>query len=360
MNQVKYLPERLQKIRRLISEEDLDALVIISPNNRRYLSGFLGTAGVLLISNEKALLVTDFRYINQAEDQAPLFEVIRWQDDLFKCIAPLVEENGWEKIGFEAGQLVYSTFEEMKEKLPAEMVPVKETAEKLRIVKDSEEIALMRRGAGVLDRAFSMIQETAKPGMTERELALELEIFLLREGAEEKSFNFIVASGHRGAMPHGVASDKKMQSGELVTIDFGGIFGGYATDMTRTFAIEKINGQQKEIYDIVYKAQREAAAVVKPGLPVNEVDAVARNIIKEAGYGEYFGHGVGHGVGLEVHEQPTLNHLKSTELKPGMVVTIEPGIYLPDVGGVRIEDMLAVSENSAESLTNSPRELINL
>lgn len=355
-----HLAERLQKIRQLICEENLDALIIASPNNRRYLSGFSGTAGALLISSEKALLVTDFRYVNQAEKQAPLFKVIRWKDDFFKSIAPLLEENGWHKIGFEAGQVVYSTYEEMQEKLSAELVAVKETAEKLRVIKDSEEIATLRRGAGVLDRAFLMIQKTARPGITERELALELEIFLLKEGAEEKSFNFIVASGPRGALPHGIASEKELQSGELVTIDFGGLFGGYATDMTRTIAIGNISEQQKEIYDIVYQAQREAAAAVKPGLLANEVDAVARNIIKDAGYGEYFGHGLGHGVGLEVHEQPTLNHLKTTELEPGMVVTIEPGIYLPDRAGVRIEDMVVVTEDGAELLTKSPRELINL
>lgn len=360
MNRKKYLAERLAKIRQLIEEESIDALVITSNINRRYLSGFRGTAGVLLISAEKALLVTDFRYVDQAKEQSPQFEVIRWQDDLYKSIAPLVEENAWKKIGFEAGQVVYSALEEMKEKLPAEMVPVKETAEKLRIIKDVDEIATMRLGAGVLDRAFTMISNKAKPGLTERELALELEMFLLKEGAEEKSFRFIVASGQRGALPHGMATEKELQDGELVTIDFGGIFDGYATDMTRTVALGKINEQQKEIYDIVYKAQQEAAAAVKPGLAVNEVDAVARNIIKDAGYGEYFGHGLGHGVGLEVHEQPTLNHLKTTELEPGMVVTIEPGIYLPDRGGVRIEDMVVVTENGAESLTQSPRELINL
>lgn len=360
MNRKKYLAERLAKIRQLIEEESIDALVITSNINRRYLSGFRGTAGVLLISAEKALLVTDFRYVDQAKEQSPQFEVIRWQDDLYKSIAPLVEENAWKKIGFEAGQVVYSALEEMKEKLPAEMVPVKETAEKLRIIKDVDEISTMRLGAKVLDRAFTMIRNKAKPGLTERELALELEMFLLKEGAEEKSFRFIVASGQRGALPHGMATEKELQDGELVTIDFGGIFDGYATDMTRTVALGKINEQQKEIYDIVYKAQQEAAAAVKPGLAVNEVDAVARNIIKDAGYGEYFGHGLGHGVGLEVHEQPTLNHLKTTELEPGMVVTIEPGIYLPDRGGVRIEDMVVVTENGAESLTQSPRELINL
>ncbi len=360
MKHNKYLAERLNNIRNLVNEEDINALIISSSFNRRYLSGFRGSAGLLLISSEKALLVTDFRYVNQAREQAPHFEVIRWQDDLYKSIAPIVEENGWKKLGFEAGQVIYSAFEEMKNKLPAEMVPVKETAEKLRLVKDAGEIDVMRKGAGVLDRAFTMIIDRVKPGVTEKDLALELEMFLLKEGAEEKSFRFIVASGQRGALPHGMATEKELQDGELVTMDFGGIFDGYATDMTRTLAIGKISEQQKEIYDIVYKAQQEATAAVKPGVPVNAVDAVARDIIKEAGYGDYFGHGLGHGVGLEVHEEPRLNHLKTTELKPGMIVTIEPGIYLPDKGGVRIEDMVLVTEKGAESLTKSPRELINL
>ncbi|MDW7740185.1 MAG: Xaa-Pro peptidase family protein [Bacillota bacterium] len=351
------MSDKLKGIRKLIKKNNLDVLLVTNPQNRRYLSGFTGTGGVLLISVDKALLVTDFRYTEQAAAQADQFEVKLWKEDLYQNLAVIVREYGWEKIGFEAKNVVFSTYREMQDKLPGELVAVETSAEELRMVKDEKELELLSRAAELLDRAFGYLLEIIRPGMTEQELALELEIYLLKSGAEKRAFNYIVASGIRGAMPHGTASSKVMQDGELVTIDFGAVFDGYATDMTRTVSLGEPDEKQREVYDIVYRAQKNAAEAIRPGLKGFEIDTVARDIITEAGYGEQFGHGLGHGVGLETHEQPVLNPKSKTILKAGMVVTVEPGIYIPGWGGVRIEDMVVVTKEGMSVLTKSPREL---
>ncbi len=351
------MDERLTSFRKTLKENDIDAMLITNPVNRRYLSRFEGTSGVLLISNDEAFLVTDFRYTEQAANQAREFAIRRWQDDLHKNLAPIIKEAGWKKLGFEARHIVFSTYNEMKEILPSELVPLEETVEKLRMQKSEEEIEALRSGAKILDRAYEFILANIKPGQAEKELALELETYLLRQGAEERAFQFIVASGERGAMPHGTAADRRMQEGDLVTIDYGAVFGGYATDMTRTVVLGKADQKQKEVYNLVLEAQQEAVRAVKPGMKASALDAVARNIIDNAGYANYFGHGLGHGIGLETHEQPVLNPRSNTILEPGMTVTIEPGIYIRDWGGVRIEDMVVVTGSGGESLTASPREL---
>ncbi len=351
--------KRLEKVQEQLEENRVDAALITNPVNRFYLSGFTGSAGVLLISPGRAYLVTDFRYTEQAAAQAPHYEVRPWKDDLYQCLAPLVWENRWGKIGFESGHVVYSVFREMEEKLPAKLKPLDGLVEKQRMIKDSDEIDIMRRGAKLLDSAYEYALAAARPGLTEKELALDLEMFLLKEGAEKTAFTFIVASGTRGALPHGTATEKVISEGDMVTLDFGAVYERYATDMTRTFALGSKDQRLREIYDIVYRAQRKASAAVKPGLICSEVDAVARDLITEAGYGDNFGHGLGHGVGLETHEKPVLNHRSKTVLEAGMVITVEPGIYLPGLGGVRIEDMLVVTEDGAETLTGSPRNFIN-
>ena len=351
------MDERLVRFRKTITEYDIDAMLITNPFNRRYLSRFEGTSGVLLISRDEAFLVTDFRYTEQAAIQAKEFTVRRWQDNLYKNLAPIIKEAGWEKLGFEAKHIVFSTYNDMKEKLPAELVPLEDTVEKQRMQKSEEELKALRSGARILDQAYEFILSTIKPGQAEKELALELEIYLLRQGAEERAFQFIVASGERGAMPHGTAADRRMQEGDLVTIDYGAVFDGYATDMTRTLALGKFDEKQKEIYYLVLEAQQEAVRAVRPGMKASDLDAVARDIIDRAGYANYFGHGLGHGIGLETHEQPVLNPRSKTILEPGMTVTIEPGIYIGDWGGVRIEDMVVVTGSGGETLTASPREL---
>ncbi len=351
------MDERLSNFRKTLKDNAVDAMLITNPVNRRYLSRFEGSSGVLLISSDEAFLVTDFRYTEQAANQAREFTIHRWQDDLYKNLAPIIKEAGWDKLGFEAKDIVFSTYKDMNEKLPAELIPVEDAVEKLRLRKSEAEIETMRSGARILDRAYEFILSAVKPGRVEKELALELEIYLLKQGAEERAFQFIVASGERGAMPHGTASEKRMQEGDLVTIDYGAVFDGYATDMTRTLVLGKADQKQQEIYNLVLEAQQEAVRAVKPGLKASDLDAVARNIIDSSGYANYFGHGLGHGIGLETHEQPVLNPRSSTVLEPGMMVTIEPGIYIRDWGGVRIEDMVVITGSGGETLTASPREL---
>ncbi|MFO7952365.1 MAG: Xaa-Pro peptidase family protein [Bacillota bacterium] len=350
--------ERLAKIRSFLKQNNLDAILITNPFNRRYLSGFAGTSGALLIGLEQAYLVTDFRYVEQAKIQATEFTVQCWKEDFFNEIALIIKEAGWERLGFESKHVIYYNYQEMVKKLPGELIPFEDAVERLRMFKNEEELNTLKNGARVLDAAFEYICRRIKAGVAEKELALDLEIYLKRQGAKEPSFRFIVASGSRGAMPHATASDKEIQDGELITLDFGGVFDDYATDMTRTVAYGEPGDKKREIYKLVKLAQEEARKALKPGLKGWEIDAVARDIFARAGYGEYFGHGLGHGVGLETHEQPVLNKHSNTVLEPGMVVTIEPGIYIPGSMGVRIEDMLCLTENGAEVITNSPRELI--
>jgi Xaa-Pro aminopeptidase len=351
---------RLEAVRKMIIEAEVDALLVTHPVNRRYLSGFDGSSGLLLISASQAYLITDFRYLEQAEKQAEGFTIIRRHDELYPGLAAIISEHGWSTIGFEAKELTYDSYREMEEKLKNKWVPLTDTVEKLRMVKNDAELAIMNKGAAQLDEAFTYLLTLIRPGMSERQLALELEIFLLRAGAEERSFKFIVASGPRGALPHGSASEKIMQAGELVTIDFGAVFEGYATDMTRTVCLGQPDQLQSEIYELVKAAQAAAAVAVGPKKKTKEIDSIARDIIDKAGYGEYFGHGLGHGIGLETHEAPTLNQRSETVLEPGMVVTIEPGVYLPGQGGVRIEDMVQVTVEGVRSMTTSTRELITI
>ncbi|HSW35578.1 MAG TPA: Xaa-Pro peptidase family protein [Candidatus Limnocylindrales bacterium] len=351
------MTERLRQLREQLQHLTVDAVLITNPYNRFYLSGFDGSSGVLMISSEKAYLVTDFRYTEQAAAQAPLFEIVRWQDDLYNSLVPIIVNNGWQKLGFESKHVVHFSYGEMNARLPVELVPLEHTVETQRARKDQQEIATLRQGAAALDQAFEYVKSVLEPGRTEKEVALALESYLRRQGAEGVPFPFIVASGKRGAMPHGVASSKAMGRGELVTIDFGAIFFSYATDMTRTVSLGEPAERQRAVYDVVNLARQKATEAVKPGMKGSAVDAVAREIIGDAGFGEYFGHGLGHGVGLETHEQPVLNTRSETVLVPGMVVTIEPGIYIPDWGGVRIEDMILVTEQGFEILTRSPHEL---
>lgn len=352
--------EQLTAIRKIFGQNSFDAFMVSNDLNRRYLSGFDGSAGTLLISQEKAYLVTDFRYVEQANAQVKGFEVKKRGDDLHQILNQLFTECGWRKIAFESKQVSYADYIEMNEKLGVELIPLDGAVEKLRMIKNKSELEILRNGAQELDSAFSYICTRLRAGVTEKEIDLELEFYLRRNGAEAASFRFIVASGERGALPHGAATTKKLAQGELVTIDFGAVYDGYATDMTRTVAIGSTDQRQREIYGIVEEARSAAAAFVKPGIKANEADQVARDIIEKAGYGNYFGHGLGHGVGLETHELPTLNPRSTTMLEAGMVVTVEPGIYIPGWGGVRIEDMVLVTADGAELLTSSPRELITI
>lgn len=350
---------RIAKLRELLQEMKLDSALIYKPENRRYMSGFTGTSGYVFITMDKAYFITDFRYIQQAAAQCKGYEILQHSNE--KTLYQILEAFPIQRMGFEGDFATYQEYQELTEKLPNVLFQSLGNAlGKLRVIKDAQEIALIERAAEIADEAFSHICRYIKPGATEWEIALELENFMKKNGASGTSFDSIVASGKRSSLPHGVASDKVIETGDFVTLDFGCIYQGYCSDMTRTIVVGKASEKQKEIYSIVLDAQMQALEYIKPGVTGIVVDQVARNIISSKGYGTYFGHGLGHGVGLEVHEAPRLSPLGKDVLQPGMIVTDEPGIYLPDFGGVRIEDLVLVTETGCRALSKSTKELIEL
>jgi len=353
------MKERISKLQTELKQAKLDALLINTPENRRYMTGFTGTAGTVLVSQEEAILITDFRYTQQAKKQSPDYRVVEFKDSKFEKINELLKELQVETLGFEATYENYNTYLNFKEKLDVELKPTESIVKKLRMVKSVKEIEKIKKAVEITDDAFTMIRDFLKVGVIERDVALELEFFMKRAGASDNAFDFIVASGERSALPHGVASGKRIAAGDFVTMDFGCVYDGYHSDMTRTVVVgAEPSDKHKEIYETVLKAQLESIKVIKAGMTGKEVDQIARDIITEAGFGDYFGHGLGHAVGLEIHEGPRLSPKGDTILEAGMVVTVEPGIYLPNWGGVRIEDIVVVTEDGCEILTKSPKELL--
>lgn len=352
--------EKIQKLRTKFADNNVDGLLITSSYNRRYISGFTGTAGAVLISGEKALFITDFRYMEQAAKQCEGFEIIQHKGAIQEEVAKQVQQLGIRKLGFEEDHVTFSTFKSYDKAVEAELVPVSGAVEKLRLIKTDGEIKILKEAAEIADAAFKHITGFIRPGLTELEVSNELEFFMRKAGADSSSFDIIVASGYRSALPHGVASEKVIESGDFITLDFGAYYKGYVSDITRTLAVGKPEDKLKEIYNIVLEAQLRGMAGIKPGMTGKEADALTRNLIVEKGYGEYFGHSTGHGIGLEVHEGPGLSFKSDVVLEPGMVVTVEPGIYIPGVGGVRIEDDTVITMNHNTSLTHSTKELIIL
>ncbi len=351
---------KLQKIREAFKKQDIDGLLITNSKNRRYMTGFTGTAGIVLITEEAALFITDSRYTIQAKDQVENYEIIEHTKPIHLEVAEQVKRLSVKRLGFEKGDLTYAAYETYRNNLDSEFIPVGGLVENLRLYKTDEEVAIMKDAAKIADMAFEHIQTVIKPGVKEIEVANELEFFMRKQGATSSSFDIIVASGYRSALPHGVASDKEIESGELVTLDYGALYNGYCSDITRTFAVGQISEQLNEIYHVVLEAQLRGMKGTKAGLTGKEADALTRDYITEKGYGEYFGHSTGHGLGMDVHEAPSLSFRSETVLKPGMVVTIEPGIYIPDVGGCRIEDDILITKDGNESFTHSSKELITL
>ena len=354
---------RIEKARELFETFDIDALLVTSSSNRFYLSGFKGSSGVLLITKEDAILVTDFRYKTQAAEQAEGYRVVMHTAPIPEEIAKLSKELSIGKLGFEQDNVTYSTYRTYENQLntdETELVPVTGLIEKLRLIKDESEIKIVKDAASIADAAFSHIIEFIRPGLTEREVSNELEFFMRKNGAISSSFDIIVASGYRSALPHGVASDKIIETGELVTLDFGAYYKGYCSDITRTVAIGNVSDELKEIYQVVYDAQMLGMKGIRPGMTGKEADALTRDYIVSKGYGDYFGHSTGHGIGLDVHEGPALSMKSDTILEPGMLVTVEPGIYVSGLGGVRIEDDALITKDGNESLTSSTKSLLTI
>lgn len=352
--------EKLQRLRESFEKHGVNGMLITSNYNRRYMSNFTGSSGVVLISEEKALFITDFRYVEQAQKQCEGYEVVKHLGAIPEEVALQVKNLGITKLGFEQDHLTFSSYKTYEKEVDAEMVPVSGAIEKLRLIKTDSEIKILKEAADIADAAFKHILDFIRPGISELDVSNELEFFMRKAGATSSSFDIIVASGHRSALPHGVASDKIIEKGEFVTLDFGAYHKGYVSDITRTLAVGEPSEKLKEIYNIVLEAQLRGMDGIKPGMSGKEADALTRDYITAKGYGEYFGHSTGHGIGLEVHEGPGLSVKSDIILEPGMVVTVEPGIYIPGLGGVRIEDDTLITKDHNESLTHSTKELIIL
>jgi len=349
---------RLTKLREALAAEGLDAILITQPENRRYLSGFTGSAGVLLISQDQAVLATDFRYYEQVEKQAPDFRLAKITDKFKTLLPELVQQVGAKRVGFESVHLTVDQHQEWQEVAEGfELVPTRELVEGMRAVKDEDELGKIKQAIALADQAFAHIVSFIEPGMTEKEVAWELEVFMRTRGAEKLAFDIIVASGPNGAMPHATVSERVIRAGEPVVMDMGARIDGYNSDLTRTVCAGRPDGKFREIYDIVLEAQRAAEQRVRPGMTGKQADAIARQVIEEAGYGDNYGHGLGHGVGLAVHEKPGVGRLSEDVLEPGMVFTVEPGIYLTDWGGVRVEDIVVMREDGVEVLTRASKDV---
>lgn len=352
---------RLQEVRKVMDREGLDALLIASPYNRRYVTGFSGTAGTVVITRDRAWLVTDFRYTRQALQQAKQMEVVQAAGDPLEWIREQLSAAGVKRLGFEKLQVTYGSYEAYQQQLPGiELVPTEHLIEKLRSRKDEREQEYIRKAVEITDQAFNHILGYLKPGVTERDIAAELEYFMRTHGAVSSAYPTIIASGVRSSLPHGLASDKKLGLHEFVTMDFGASYEGYCSDLTRTVFIGRPTMRHREMYQVVLEANQVTLKGLKPGMTGQEGDSLARDCIASHGYGDYFGHGLGHAFGLEIHELMRLSQSTQEVLEPGMVMTVEPGIYLPDFGGVRIEDDVLITAQGIEVLTTSNKELILL
>lgn len=352
--------EKLGRLRSTFSTLGIDGILITSPYNRRYMSNFTGTAGVVLISANQAQFITDFRYVEQASKQCQGFEIVKISSTIPEEVAKQVKKLGIHKLGFEEDYVTFSSFKIFDKQIDSELIPISGVIEKLRLIKTDTEIKILKVAADIADAAFKHILDFLSPGKTELEVSNELEFFMRRAGATSSSFDTIVASGQRSALPHGVASDKVIEVGDIVTMDYGAYYKGYASDITRTVAVGEPDTKLKEIYEIVLESQLRGMAGYKSGMTGREADALTRDYIVEQGYGECYGHSAGHGIGLEIHEGPAVSVRSDTILEPGMVVTCEPGIYIPGLGGVRIEDDTLITKDGNEALTHSTKELIIL
>lgn len=347
----------MDKERKIMNSLNLDGLLLTDYFNKRYFTGFTGTTGVALATLDKKYFFSDFRYVEQGTKQtAPYgYEFVQVTKNFS------LSDYNVTRIGFDDISMPYAEFMRYKEQFPnAEFIPVGTLLLEARKIKTEEEIKNLRRAAEITDIAFKETLGIIKEGISEKEIAAHLEYIQRINGADDKSFETIVASGYRSSMPHGVASDKKIKRNELITMDFGCLYNGYASDMTRTvFFGDNISEEEKRIYDLVYQGQTLGIEMIKPGVIGKDVDLAVREYFKkEGGWDKYFGHSLGHSFGLEVHEAPYCSSLGNEALQANMLMTVEPGIYIEGKYGVRIEDDLLVTETGYELLTKSPRELI--
>ena len=356
------IAERLNKLRASLSGRDIDTLLILVDANRRYLSGFTGedtqfdeSAGALVINPDRLILATDARYELQAVTEAPLYEVVCYKKGLATELPGILSELKTERLGFESIRMTCRDHRKITEELVkadsgATLVPVENIVESLRIIKEKGEIQELQRALAIAEAAFTDLLDHLEPGLSEKKLAWMMEQRMREAGAEALSFPTIVAAGSNSALPHAIPGDRSIQKGEPLLFDWGARLNGYCSDISRTVVIGKPDRTFEKVFQTVLGAQRAAIEAIKPGMRSKAVDKIARDYIADKGFGDKFGHGLGHGTGLEIHEAPRLSPLKDIELEPGMVSTVEPGVYLPEWGGIRLENMVVVRDNGAEVL----------
>lgn len=348
----------ITKLRSIIKEKDIDAFFVTNPDNRRYLTNFTGSAGYVFISKDAALLATDFRYVEQANQQCKEVEVVKMTGN-FEWFAEILSRLNIKTLGFESQDVTVGSYNNLTKILSStkslsnvRFIPTIDIIEEVRSIKASEEISIISKTALIADEALLKVAPTLESGNTESEIAWKIEKAMRENGADAMSFDIIVASGPNAALPHHQPSDRAVNEGETIVVDMGARYKGYCSDMTRTFCIGTPDSQLTKVYDTVLGAQLTAISTAAVGMTGSEVDALARNVINNAGYGEQFGHSLGHGVGLAVHEQPVIGPSSKTILEENMVFTVEPGIYISGWGGVRIEDMVVLDGGKARELTS--------
>jgi Xaa-Pro aminopeptidase len=347
---------RIKKLWRLLDAET-DGMLITSPENVRYLCGFSGTEGTVLLTRREGFFLTDGRYTTQAGEQVKQLTVITFREKV-KETGRLIKKLRVRTLGFEARHLTVAEWQDLeREILPVALKPCTDVLDRLRMVKDAAEIALLRTAARIAAQSLQEVLPLIRPGIREKDVACELEYQMGKNGGEGPAFQLIVASGYRAALPHGVASMKKIAAGDVVVIDYGTLYRGYFSDETCTVFVGKPAARQKKIYAIVLEAHDRAIAALRPGKTLKTIDAAARRYIEQQGFKKYFNHGTGHGVGLAVHEPPRVSYLADGNVAAGMVVTIEPGIYIPGWGGVRIEDTVLVRDRGCEIITRADKRL---
>ena len=355
---------RVASLRRAMQDADLDWMLVTGREHVRYLAGFSGSAGWLLVGADEQGLLTDFRYRDQAEHESPEWTFHLAEDGLPRKLMAVLAGDGRERLGFDPAHVTVRDYRAASEGngdstgSSPEWVPTDRIVERIAVVKDAGEIELMARAADVTDRVFEDIVGLMSPGVTERDIAAEIEYRARRLGADGTAFEPIVASGPRAALPHATPSDRKIATGDVVIVDMGVRWRGYNSDMTRTVSVGETSVQLREVYSTVARAQELALMGAGPGVRAADLDAVARGYIADHGYAEAFGHSLGHGVGLQVHEAPSLSSRSEDTLQPGMIVTIEPGIYISGWGGVRIEDLVVITDEGSRVLSGSAKKLV--
>lgn len=355
------IKERVNKVCSSLSSGE--GAIITSEAGRRYLTGFPSSAGTVLLTPEKGYFLIDFRYIEKAREVVTSCEVILLEKR-FEQLKELLSRHDIKTVYIETERMDVASAKSHSQKLAPVKISdeplIDRTMNSLRAVKSEGELEYIRQAQELTDKTFTHILDFIKIGLTEREIALEMEFFMRKLGSEGVSFEFIVVSGSNSSLPHGVPTDKKIENGDFITMDFGAVVNGYRSDMTRTVAVGSVSDEQKKVYNTVLSAQKAALEAIKEGIIGKDADGIARKVIADAGYGKYFGHSLGHSVGLEIHEMPCCSPTDSTALKAGTIMTVEPGIYIPERFGVRIEDMVYVTAGGCINLTQSPKELIIL